>query len=227
MKSRDIVTNLFVAESRASYRFLSLLSLVLSVQCCDLLDNCRSLVSVYLVMQAESSSYLVCITAPSSPQMFARGISPINQPRLALLHTTGLRRSSPIAGTTTPPPSSQLSTPPVVPAATTSVPLSTPRIALEASSSSSSSNSSGSSGNGKAKKPKHRLRTFARVVLAAVVGSSAFVVWHSYEKRHPGEQLPYDPSLPTVVVAGNGWGSTAFLKGFDNEGYNVVSGNLV
>lgn len=51
---------------------------------------------------------------------------------------------------------------------------------------------------------------------------TAFVVWHSYDQRHPGEQLPHDPSLPTVVVLGNGWGSTAFLKDLDNEGYNVV-----
>lgn len=41
--------------------------------------------------------------------------------------------------------------------------------------------------------------------------------------RHPGEQLPHDPSLPTVVVVGNGWASTAFLKELDNQDYNVVS----
>jgi len=41
--------------------------------------------------------------------------------------------------------------------------------------------------------------------------------------RHPGVQLPHDPSLPTVVVVGNGWASTAFLKELDNQDYNVVS----
>lgn len=56
----------------------------------------------------------------------------------------------------------------------------------------------------------------------AVIGSGSFIVWYAHEQRNPGEQLPHDPSLPTVVVVGNGWGSTAFLKQLDNEGYNVV-----
>ena len=60
-------------------------------------------------------------------------------------------------------------------------------------------------------------------MLVLVVGGATFVVWHSHDQRHPGDQLPHDPSLPTVVVLGNGWGSTAFLKGLENEGYNVVS----
>ncbi|GAA5976659.1 hypothetical protein JCM10908_005585 [Rhodotorula pacifica] len=72
------------------------------------------------------------------------------------------------------------------------------------------------------KKPKHRIRTFARTVLVTVVAGSGYVLWRSYEQRHPGEQLPHDPSLPTVVVLGNGWASTAFLKDLDNTGYNVV-----
>lgn len=74
----------------------------------------------------------------------------------------------------------------------------------------------------KGKKPTHHVRNFARAVLVGVVGAGTFVVWHSHEQRNPGEQLPHDPSLPTVVVLGNGWGSTAFLKQLDNEGYNVV-----
>ncbi|KAK4700042.1 NADH:quinone reductase (non-electrogenic), partial [Phenoliferia sp. Uapishka_3] len=58
--------------------------------------------------------------------------------------------------------------------------------------------------------------------LVGVLGAGTFVVWTSYEQRNPGEQLPHDPSLPNVVVLGNGWGSTAFLKQLDNEGYNVI-----
>lgn len=56
-----------------------------------------------------------------------------------------------------------------------------------------------------------------------LLGGITFVVYVSHEQRHPGDQLPQDPSLPTVVVVGNGWASTAFLKQLDNEGYNVVS----
>lgn len=59
-------------------------------------------------------------------------------------------------------------------------------------------------------------------MLVTLVGGLTFVVYHLNEQRHPGEQLPHDPSLPTVVVLGNGWASTAFLKDLDNQGYNVV-----
>lgn len=73
------------------------------------------------------------------------------------------------------------------------------------------------------KKETHHIRNFARFSLVALLSTVGFVVFHSYEQRHPGDQLPKDKSLPTVVVVGNGWGSTAFLKDLDNEGYNVVS----
>ncbi|KAH8929931.1 FAD/NAD(P)-binding domain-containing protein [Atractiella rhizophila] len=72
------------------------------------------------------------------------------------------------------------------------------------------------------KKKKHRLRTFARSVLVLIVGSFSYIVYQSYKARHPPNQLPFDPSLPTIVVLGNGWGATSFLKKLDNEGYNVV-----
>lgn len=41
-------------------------------------------------------------------------------------------------------------------------------------------------------------------------------------EAHPGEQLPQDPSKPTVVVLGSGWGATSFLKNLDTEEFNVV-----
>jgi NADH:ubiquinone reductase (non-electrogenic) len=39
---------------------------------------------------------------------------------------------------------------------------------------------------------------------------------------HPGEQLDSDPSKPTLVVLGSGWGATSFLKNLDTEEFNVV-----
>ena len=39
---------------------------------------------------------------------------------------------------------------------------------------------------------------------------------------NPGEQLESDPSKPTLVVLGSGWGATSFLKNFDSDEYNVV-----
>ena len=39
---------------------------------------------------------------------------------------------------------------------------------------------------------------------------------------HPGDQLPSDPSKPTLVVLGSGWGATSFLKALDTEDFNVV-----
>ncbi|KAI5475806.1 NADH dehydrogenase [Pseudohyphozyma bogoriensis] len=102
-----------------------------------------------------------------------------------------------------------------IPAATTSIPVSPTPVA-------GASSSSSSAPPPPPKKPKQRLRTFARTVLVTLIGTSAYIVWHAHEQRHPGEQLPHDPKLPTVVVLGNGWGSTAFLKQLDNEGYNVI-----
>jgi hypothetical protein len=39
---------------------------------------------------------------------------------------------------------------------------------------------------------------------------------------HPGDQLDNDPSKPTLVVLGSGWGATSFLKNLDTEEFNVV-----
>ncbi|GAA6049019.1 hypothetical protein JCM3770_005442 [Rhodotorula araucariae] len=113
--------------------------------------------------------------------------------------------------TTNPPPSSPLSASPPLPVGGAQ----TLPLASEVAPAASEGGPSG-------KKPKHRLRTFARGVLVTVLAAGGYIVWRSYEQRHPGEQLPHDPSLPTVVVLGNGWASTAFLKELDNAGYNVV-----
>lgn len=42
------------------------------------------------------------------------------------------------------------------------------------------------------------------------------------QQRHPGNQLPPDPTKKTVVVLGSGWGATSLLKTLDTTEYNVV-----
>jgi hypothetical protein len=44
----------------------------------------------------------------------------------------------------------------------------------------------------------------------------------AYESRHPPPQLDFDPELQTLVVLGNGWAATSFLKSLDTSGWNVV-----
>ncbi|GAA6000527.1 hypothetical protein JCM10207_008053 [Rhodosporidiobolus poonsookiae] len=161
--------------------------------------------------------------------MLPRLISPANarllarQPALRQLRTAAplsAQLNPEAAANKQPPPSSQLSAHPIpvggsavgINAASTSPPPPPP----------SSAASVPPTPPNPPKKPKNRLRTFGRTVLVTLLGGSAYILWQVYDKRHPGEQLPHDPTLPTVVVLGNGWGSTAFLKELDNQGYNVV-----
>lgn len=41
-------------------------------------------------------------------------------------------------------------------------------------------------------------------------------------ETHPGVQEPQDPTKPTLVVLGSGWGATSFLKGLDTDEFNLV-----
>ncbi|KAF7313817.1 Mitochondrial external NADH dehydrogenase [Mycena chlorophos] len=61
-------------------------------------------------------------------------------------------------------------------------------------------------------------RTFW-VALLAGIGSFAYV---TQKDRHPGPQLPHDPSKKNIVVLGSGWGATAFLNALDTSEYNVT-----
>lgn len=44
----------------------------------------------------------------------------------------------------------------------------------------------------------------------------------TYTQSNPAEQLDSDPSKPTLVVLGSGWGATSFLKSLDTDEFNVV-----
>ncbi|KAI0261230.1 FAD/NAD-P-binding domain-containing protein [Gloeopeniophorella convolvens] len=66
------------------------------------------------------------------------------------------------------------------------------------------------------------LQTLGRVTLVTIVTSGGVFYYVTQKDRHPGPQLPHDPSKKTVVVLGSGWGSTSFLKNIDTSEYNVV-----
>lgn len=63
---------------------------------------------------------------------------------------------------------------------------------------------------------------FARTTLLLVLGTSGYICYRSYNHRHPPAQLQHDPSKKRLVVLGNGWGATSFLKTLDTTEYNVV-----
>ncbi|KAL5504962.1 NDE1_2 [Sanghuangporus vaninii] len=80
------------------------------------------------------------------------------------------------------------------------------------------------SGNGNGKNSRWRsfLQSVGRVSLFTVVTTSGVFFYFTWKDKHPGEQLPFDPSKKTVVVLGSGWGATSFLRSLDTEDYNVI-----
>ncbi|KAI9457622.1 NADH dehydrogenase, partial [Lactarius psammicola] len=69
---------------------------------------------------------------------------------------------------------------------------------------------------------RRALQTVGRVTLITIVTSGGVFYYITQKDRHPGSQLPHDPSKKNVVVVGSGWGSTAFLKSLDTAEYNVT-----
>jgi NADH:ubiquinone reductase (non-electrogenic) len=63
---------------------------------------------------------------------------------------------------------------------------------------------------------------FARTTLFVVLGTTGYVLVRSYQQRHPGDQLDHEEGKRNLVVLGNGWASTAFLKSLDTTEYNVT-----
>jgi NADH:ubiquinone reductase (non-electrogenic) len=69
---------------------------------------------------------------------------------------------------------------------------------------------------------RRALQTIGRVTLITIVTSGGVFYYITQKNRHPGSQLPHDPSKKNVVVVGSGWASTAFLKNLDTAEYNVT-----
>ncbi|TFY65981.1 hypothetical protein EVG20_g5109 [Dentipellis fragilis] len=66
------------------------------------------------------------------------------------------------------------------------------------------------------------LQSLGRVTLVTILASGGAFYYVTQRERHPGTQLPFDPSKKTVVVLGSGWGSTSFIKNLDMSEYNVI-----
>ncbi|KAH9991979.1 FAD/NAD-P-binding domain-containing protein [Russula compacta] len=69
---------------------------------------------------------------------------------------------------------------------------------------------------------RRALQALGRVTLITIVTSGGLFYYITQRERHPGPQLPHDPSKKNVVVVGSGWGSTAFLKNLETSEYNVT-----
>ncbi|GJJ13045.1 hypothetical protein Clacol_007294 [Clathrus columnatus] len=66
------------------------------------------------------------------------------------------------------------------------------------------------------------LQTLGRVTLVILVTSAGTFYYITQKDRHPGVQLPHDPSKKTLVILGSGWGATSLLKSIDTEAFNVT-----
>ncbi|KAF8234522.1 FAD/NAD(P)-binding domain-containing protein [Tricholoma matsutake] len=66
------------------------------------------------------------------------------------------------------------------------------------------------------------LQVLGRTTLIAIFGGVGTLYYIARQQRHPGNQLPPDPTKKTVVVLGSGWGATSLLKTLDTTEYNVV-----
>ncbi|KIY52174.1 FAD/NAD(P)-binding domain-containing protein [Fistulina hepatica ATCC 64428] len=66
------------------------------------------------------------------------------------------------------------------------------------------------------------LTILGRTTLVTILAGTGAFYYVTYKERHPGTQLPYDPSKKTIVVLGSGWGATSFLRHIDNTDYNIV-----
>jgi len=70
------------------------------------------------------------------------------------------------------------------------------------------------------------LQNVGRVTLFTLVVTGGGFYYVAHKERHPGQQLPHDPSKKTLVVLGSGWGATSFLKNLNTADYNVVRNHI-
>lgn len=61
-----------------------------------------------------------------------------------------------------------------------------------------------------------------RVTLVTILSTGGLIYYMAWKDRHPGEQIPHDPSKKTIVVLGSGWAAMSTLKALDTTEYNVV-----
>ncbi|KAI0051596.1 NADH dehydrogenase [Auriscalpium vulgare] len=66
------------------------------------------------------------------------------------------------------------------------------------------------------------LQHLGRATLVTIVTTGGVFYYVTQKDRHPGPQLPFDPTKKNVVVLGSGWGATSFLKSVDTSDYNII-----
>ncbi|KAK8850435.1 hypothetical protein IAR55_004353 [Kwoniella newhampshirensis] len=66
------------------------------------------------------------------------------------------------------------------------------------------------------------MQNLGRVTLVLILTATGAFLYVTQAQSHPPEQLDADPTKPTLVVLGSGWGATSFLKSLDTDEFNVV-----
>ncbi|WWD20618.1 hypothetical protein CI109_105094 [Kwoniella shandongensis] len=66
------------------------------------------------------------------------------------------------------------------------------------------------------------LQNLGRVTLVLILTATGAFLYVTQAQNNPPDQLDADPTKPTLVVLGSGWGATSFLKSLDTDDFNVV-----
>ncbi|KAG8760367.1 NADH:ubiquinone oxidoreductase [Serendipita sp. 396] len=66
------------------------------------------------------------------------------------------------------------------------------------------------------------LQILGRVTLVTILTTGGLIYYMAWKDRHPGDQIPHDPSKKTIVVLGSGWAAISMLKSLDTQEYNVI-----
>ncbi|KAI9890397.1 MAG: NADH:ubiquinone oxidoreductase [Vezdaea aestivalis] len=61
-----------------------------------------------------------------------------------------------------------------------------------------------------------------RGTYVSLIAGTTYFFYGVYASQWPADQIDPDPSKPTLVVLGTGWGSVALLKKLDTENFNVI-----
>ncbi|KAF8528463.1 NDE2, mitochondrial external NADH dehydrogenase [Hysterangium stoloniferum] len=66
------------------------------------------------------------------------------------------------------------------------------------------------------------LQILGRTTLIVILTTGGVFYYVTQKDRHPGDQLPNDPTRKNLVILGSGWGATSLLKAIDTTEFNVT-----